>query len=345
LIERDRAFYLSPKAPEYVFFAPGSIDGRHPASAEGPLWPLFLQRYEPVERRYDLLVLRKRQQPLLDLLKEPIAKHVKLGESVSVPPTGSPMFVKIDVKYSVLGRLAELLFKPPEVRLRTTYVGGSTEDYRLIPEIGREGSILVPTIRSPVAFLRLYGVGTGNSPRPVSFEVAIARRGAWAYQSDILVSFAEIDTEIILKAESLLPKGGLGSSSSSAFDAIVEPDQLGSALLQPSLEGIFAHAPSDLVIDIGEATSINLGFGLRDGAWQGEGDVKGACFVVLDDEARELFSRCLDPKNLDSDRGPQSARVSIPAGTGLIKLSTTCVKTCDWAWSYWSRAELVPAAH
>lgn len=50
LIQRNRAFYLSPKAPDFVFFAPGSIDGRHPASAEGALWPLLLQRYEPFER-------------------------------------------------------------------------------------------------------------------------------------------------------------------------------------------------------------------------------------------------------------------------------------------------------
>jgi hypothetical protein len=342
LIERDRAFFRSTKAPDYVFFAPGSIDGRHPASAEGPLWPLLLQRYEPFKRRYDLLVLRKRQQSLPDLLKEPIVKQAKLGEPVVVPPTSAPMFVKIDVKYNLLGRVAELLFKPPNVMLRATYDRGSTEEYRLIPAIAREGSVLVPTIRAPLEFLQLYGGVAGNLPRPIAFEVGIAGRGAWAYQSGITISFAEIDTDILVKAGGSLRTAGVSPRSS--LDAILDGNQLAPPLLGPSPEGIFAHAPSQLVMDIGEAAAIELGFGIRDGAWQGEGAVKGVCFSVLGEGSQLLFSRCLDPKTVVSDRGPQSARVVIPAGTDQIKLNTICTTTCEWAWSYWSRAELVPAS-
>ena len=213
LIERDRAFYRSAEAPRYVFFEPGSIDGRHPASAEGPLWPLLLQRYEPFERRLDLLVLRKRQQPLPDLLKEPVIKHGKLGERIFVPATTAPLFVRIDVRYSLLGRLADLLFKPPNVMLQAIYDGGSMEEYRLIPDIAREGSILVPTIRSPAAFLELFNRAAGSSPRPIAFGVGIARRGAWAYQSAITISFAEIDTDSLVEAGGSFPASGGNSRS------------------------------------------------------------------------------------------------------------------------------------
>ncbi|MHB8271384.1 hypothetical protein [Bradyrhizobium sp.] len=343
LIERDRAFFRSIKAPDYVFFAPGSIDGRHPASAEGPLWPLLLQRYEPFERRFDLLVLRKRPQPLPDLLKEAVVRQARLGEPVVVPPTSAPMFVKIDVKYNVLGRVAELLFKPPNVTLRATYDGGSTEQYRLIPGIAREGSVLVPTVRSPFEFLQLYSAVAGNSPRPIAFEVEAAGGGAWAYQSGITISFAEIDTDI-LKAGGSLPNAGQSGNSRSGLDTIVDTNQLASPLLVPSQEGIFAHAPSQLVMDTGEAASIDLGFGIRDGAWQGEGAVKGVCFSILGEGSQLLFSRCLDPRAVVGDRGPQSAHVLIPPGTARIKLNTICVKTCEWAWSYWSKAELAPAS-
>lgn len=345
LIERDRSFFRSAKAPDYVFFAPGSIDGRHPASAEGPLWPLLLQRYEPFKRRYDLLVLRKRPQSLPDLLKEPIVRQARLGERVAVPATSAPMFVRIDVKYGLLGRVAELLFKPPNVMLRVTYDSGSAEEYRLIPDIAREGSILVPTIKNPLAFLQLYSVAAGNFSRPIAFEVEIAGKGAWAYQSDMTISFAEIDTDILFKAGGSLLNAGLSGNSRSGLDAIVDDNQLAPPLLGPSPEGIFAHAPSQLFMDIGEAASVELGFGVRDGAWQGEGAVKGVCFSVLGVDAQLLFSRCLDPKTVVSDRGPQSAYVAIPAGTGQIKLSTICARTCEWAWSYWSKVELAPASH
>ena len=343
LIERDRNFFRSAKAPDYVFFAPGSIDGRHPASAEGPLWPLLLQRYEPFERRLDLLVLRKRPQSLPDLLKEPMVTHAKLGEPVVVPPTSAPMFVKIDVKYSLLGRVAELLFKSPNVTLRATYDGGSTEEYRLIPGIAREGSVLVPTVRSPFEFLQLYSAVAGNLPRPIAFGIEVGRWGAWAYRSGITISFAEIDTDILFKAGGSLPNAGRSGNSRSGLNAIVDANQLAPPSLESSREGIFAHAPSQLVMDTGEAASVDLGFGIRDGAWQGEGAVKGVCFSVLGEGSQLLFSRCLDPRTVVSDRGPQSAHVLIPSGTGRIKLNTICAKTCEWAWSYWSKAELVPA--
>jgi hypothetical protein len=215
LIERDRIFYRSAEAPGYVLFEPGSIDGRHPASAEGPLWPLLLQRYEPFEHRPDLLVLRKREQPLPDLLKQPTLKHAQLGERILVPATTAPLFVRIDMRYSLLGRLADLLFKPPHVKLEVIYEGGSIEEYRLIPDIAREGSILVPTIRSPTGFLQLFNGAAGNSPRPIAFGVGPARRGAWAYQSAITISFAEIDTDSLVKAGGSLSAFGARSRSGS----------------------------------------------------------------------------------------------------------------------------------
>jgi hypothetical protein len=203
LIERNRLFYLSTKAPDYVLFAPGSIDGRHPASAEGALWPLFLQRYVPVERDRDILVLRKRPQPLPDILKEPVIRQARLGERIAVPTSTAPMYIKIDVRYSLLGRIAELLFKPPVISLHALYDGAPTEDYRLIPDIAREGSILVPTIKTSSMFFRLYvGDDAPNKQnRPIAFEVVVRPREAWAYQPNVSFSFAEIDTDVLAKLD------------------------------------------------------------------------------------------------------------------------------------------------
>ncbi|MDB5582212.1 MAG: transrane protein [Bradyrhizobium sp.] len=203
LIQRNRRFYLSPKAPDFVFFSPGSIDGRHPASAEGALWPLLLQRYEPFQRSSDLLVLRKRAQPLPDLLAAPIDRQARLGDRIEVPPSTAPWFVKIDVQYSPLGRLAEQLLKPPSIVLRAFYAEAPPEDYRLIPGMAREGAILVPTIKTPDMFLRLYdgGVASNSGMWPVAFAVIASWRQSWAYKSDVAVSFAEINADVLRKAE------------------------------------------------------------------------------------------------------------------------------------------------
>lgn len=345
LIERNRDFYLSPKAPDYVFFTPGSIDGRHPASAEGALWPLFLQRYEPFERGNDLLVLRKRSQPLPDLVSAPVARQARLGERIDVPPSTAPLFVKIDVQYSLLGRLAEQLLKPPSIVLRVFYVEGPPEDYRLIPGMAREGAILVPTIKTASMFLQLYGGGAPANiqMRPVAFAVVASWRQSWAYKSDVRFTFAEIDMGVLSRADNAW-KAGLKVADNSGLQAIIDSNRLTPPMVGPSAEGLFAHAPSELTLAVGSSPSIAIGFGIRDSAWQGDNHSRGVCFSITGEAAQELFSRCLDPKSVTSDRGSQSAHVKIPAGTSQVKFRTSCVESCNWAWSYWSKAELGPVA-
>jgi hypothetical protein len=344
LIQRNRDFYLSAKAPDFVFFAPGSIDGRHPASAEGALWPLFLQRYEPFERSSDLLVLRKRPQPLPDLLGAPIGRQARLGERFDVPASTAPLFVKIDVQYNLLGRLAEQLLKPPSILLRAFYAEGSSEDYRLIPGMAREGAILVPTVTSSQMFLHLFdGAAAANSRmRPVAFAVVASWRQSWAYKADVAISFAPIDTGILNRADKSVWQSRLDVADRSGLQAIIDSNRLSPPMVAPSVEGLFAHAPSELTLAVGSSPSIEIGFGMRDAAWQGGNSSRGACFSIAGDDAKPLFSRCLNPKAEASDRGPQSAKVTLPAGIREVRLRTSCVENCKWAWSYWSKVDLMP---
>jgi hypothetical protein len=342
LIQRNRDFYLSPKAPDFVYFAPGSIDGRHPASAEGALWPLFLQRYEPFMRGDELLVLRKRAQPLSDLLGAPVNRQVQLGDRIDVPLSAAPLFVKIDVQYSLLGRLAEQALKPPSIVLRAFYAEGPPEDYRLIPAMAREGAILVPTVKTANMFLQLYDGGATANPlmRPVAFAVVATWRQSWAYRSDVAISFAQIDAATLSRADKTSWQAFRDVGARSGLQAMIDSNRLSPPTVGPSAEGLFAHAPSELTLAVGSSPSIEIGFGMRDAAWQGGHDARGVCFSIVDEAARELFGRCLDPKRVSSDRGPQAATVKIPAGTKEIEFRTACIDSCTWAWSYWSKADL-----
>jgi len=44
--------------------APGSIDGRHPATAEGAIWPDLLARYAPEDIIDGAALLKKRERPI-----------------------------------------------------------------------------------------------------------------------------------------------------------------------------------------------------------------------------------------------------------------------------------------
>lgn len=337
LIERNREFFSSGRSPDYILFAPGSIDGRHPASAEGALWPLFLKNYEPVELGYDLLTLRKRSQPLPPIELPGVTEEGRLGERIAVPRTRNPLFVKIDARLSLLGRVAEAALKAPALKLRALYDNGSTEEFRLIPEIAREGAILVPTISTNRAFLRLYSGDTQTLPRPIAFEVVVARFMAWAYRPQVAVSFQEIESSILAKNYVPVAERPLGSG----LDEVAQQNPFSPPMLEPAPDGIFAHAPSEVALEVAGRSAIDLGFGIRDGAWQGADYVQGVCFAVDAKGEQRIWSRCLNPKVVATDRGLQSTQVTIPLGIKTITLRTSCVSNCAFAWSYWSKAEFV----
>jgi hypothetical protein len=207
LIQRNREFYESARAPEFVLFAPGSIDGRHPASAEGALWPLFLQNYEPVAVTEDILTRQKRNVRLKEILQQPILIQSKIEKPVSVPASPSALFVKIDVEYSLAGKILGILFKPPLVRLKVIYPDGSSENYRLIPDMAREGSVLVPTITTVEDFRRLYtNSHLDELKRPKALQLDIGKIGRWAYQNTVSFSFAGLDLDSISNAGETHPK-------------------------------------------------------------------------------------------------------------------------------------------
>jgi hypothetical protein len=107
--------FSSTNRPEWLLFTPGSIDGRHPASAEGAQWPLFLRHYEPVDRVQQTLILKQRAESLPDLLGERQLVQARIGDTVPVPPVDAPQFVTITVRRSVIGSLVNLLFKAPRL--------------------------------------------------------------------------------------------------------------------------------------------------------------------------------------------------------------------------------------
>ncbi|MGH7788306.1 MAG: hypothetical protein ACRERC_15665 [Candidatus Binatia bacterium] len=194
-IEANRRYFSSTARPEWLLFTPGSIDGRHPASAEGAQWPLFLRHYEPVGRVQRTLILRRRAESLPDLLGERQLVQARIGDQVAVPSVDAPQFVTISIRRSAIGSLLNLLYKAPPLHLRAEYRGGGSQTFRLIPAIAQSGAILVPTIEKPGQFARLAG-GDASPPgsrRPISFEVVAGRFGRLAYAADVEFGFQAID--------------------------------------------------------------------------------------------------------------------------------------------------------
>jgi hypothetical protein len=98
-----------------------------------------------------------------------------------------------------------------------------------------------------------------------------------------------------------------------------------------------------LTIETNRSKSLQIGFGVLDSAWQGEAKTQGACFSVMEENSpTAMFSRCLNPREEQADRGEQTAEIALPDKVKSLVLETTCRNRadCGWAWSYWSQVSL-----
>lgn len=158
LIAANLQFLRSDRAPKYVIFGTGSIDGRYPSLADGPMWPDLFRLYEPVRREGRNLLLQRRAVPLKDILSTPLKAVGRFGQGIALPVSG-PVFVKIHVRQTLLGRLAQLLFKPGQLRLTVKLADNTARQYLLIPGIVRRGFVLSPLIDNNMA---LGALSTGR---------------------------------------------------------------------------------------------------------------------------------------------------------------------------------------
>jgi hypothetical protein len=340
LIEANRAFFRSSRAPDYVLMAPGSIDGRYPALTEGPLWPDLLARYAVQEISNGLDVLRRREKPLEVQLQTIGKKVAELGESVPLDTGPSAIFAKIDIRPNIVGAIVALLFKSAQIDIDVQYIVGDQARYRLIPGIAREGFFLSPTVETAEDYLALATGSSNMNPRKVkSFIVATNTLGRLLWKSHFTVTLSRLSDDALRRSTdriSLPP----AYKNKTGLTAILYRNLPAGPGLRLVSEGLLAHAPKTLKVTTGGHTELNIAFGIQNGAWQGAGETNGVCFrVVAKDASAPIWERCLDPKARESDRGTQAVTIKVPAAAQELALETACRGDCAWDWSYWGRID------
>ncbi|QYA03980.1 hypothetical protein [Rhizobium sp. B21/90] len=340
LIARNHAFFEGNRAPDYLFMAPGSIDGRHPASAEGSLWPLFFASYSPDSDLGRNLLLKKRTMPIAGVEGQVVRVEAKMGEKIPLPNQPGPMMLSVKMHPTVLGRLLDLLYRPPLTALIVTYEDGSETAYRIIPAMAAEGFLISPLVSTPSDYLI---VSTGHSQEAhlqTAKSVAVGESASvrLAFQSDINVEFTPLNNDALKRADS----GALVSQKLTELkrlELLVANNPLNGQTLAAVPEGILAHAPSKLSIPVVSGANLKLAFGMRAGSWKDGGQTDGVCFVATA-VTSTLMQKCLDPVKNSDDRIEQAQIIAIPEGVSTIELRTDCGKTCTWDWSYWSEVSL-----
>ena len=162
LVMANKAHLLSEAAPDNIFFRVEPIDRRLPSLDDGASWPVLLARYS-FDRLLpnNVALLRKREHAPVatDAAAAPAPPEWEihsLGEAVDVPRPESPVFVKIAIKPTLLGRILTFLFKPAHLWLHVRLADGEERRFRFIAGMGETGFFLSPLIETTEEFSLLY---------------------------------------------------------------------------------------------------------------------------------------------------------------------------------------------
>lgn len=140
-------FFSSHKAPEYLLWHTGTIDGRFPTLDDGEVLLKILKNYAPVKEEKGLLLWKRRSvaQNSYCLSKERESDG-SLDEWVPIP--AEPSWLKIECKQTFLGAIRSLLCRSSELRLEVRLDDGEMRNYRLLPGNARYGFVISPFLRA-----------------------------------------------------------------------------------------------------------------------------------------------------------------------------------------------------
>jgi hypothetical protein len=202
LIEANRRSLIE-RGPNFLLFQPEAIDARFPAMAEGPLWPHILAAYEPVSDDGKLLLLRRRASPLEHVVGREASQTISFGRAIAVP--NGPQFLRAKIKKTLLGRLVDVLFRPPIIQMRVGFADGTLRDYRIVLAIAEAGFLISPWVASSRDFLLLAEGRTALlSPiKGIAFETS--KTGWLFYAAQIEVSFSPLSIEALQRASGNIP--------------------------------------------------------------------------------------------------------------------------------------------
>ncbi len=178
LAEINREHLLGPTAPDHVLFKIEPIDSRLPALEDGLSWPALLDKYAIAGFKEDYLLLNKRAEPAPSSIPEPSELSVqskRLGETIQVPNVpGRLIFMSVNVRPTLLGRVASLFYKPEQLKIRIRLSSGELKEYRYIARMGEQPILISPLVATTRDFYLLaHGSGpfyAGN--RVSSFEIS-----------------------------------------------------------------------------------------------------------------------------------------------------------------------------
>ncbi|MCC6415533.1 MAG: hypothetical protein IT582_06465 [Opitutaceae bacterium] len=346
LARLNARFFAGDRAPDFVLLKLQTLDHRLPTMDDSLALRLLVERYRFIlsERGFTLWQRRPEPYDAAAFAPTPVRTDThRFGETISLSDLAErDLWVQIDYRFSLLGKLRRFFLRPAEVYLHATDTRGVTTAYRLPAPIGRTGFMLNPLVDNLLEFMRAHG---GNPSR----RIASIRLDTSPHDRDC------VRAEFQLRLSTLPPsdagKAYLSDSVGAHFPHFAQSPISFTAHLPPSegeIDGhavTVMHAPSEMVFDVPlGATMVRGDFGFIAGAYSNGGRTNGSRFTVYwtdGSDRKILHERYLNPATQLNDRGLQSFSAPLPSGLGQVVMTIDPGAHGAYAfdWTAWSGLE------
>ena len=184
LNERNRRYYESKAAPDYVLWRQSTIDGRFPTIDDAALFPLMQQNYDVVGMAGNCVLLKRHPGAVASpptrvrLCRQSLA----LGAEFTLPDSAAQLTLWIRVRAipTLLGRLRGLLYKPAQLFMGTEDSVHGERNWRILPRVTNGEGVLLQPLVATTADFSAYLQGRAFPPvRRVSFSAPPRQEKFW----------------------------------------------------------------------------------------------------------------------------------------------------------------------
>jgi len=204
LDELNAQKYLSEKAPDFIMYAIGSIDNRHPFWDESRTKLSMLMNYQIDDTIHissstgpgannDFILLCKRQSKRK--LVEVSSKNIQyeIGDTLQVPKSDNLIYLYADFEYSLFGKVRRLLYQPNRIAAEIRYEGKETPSYNIAIVPILKAGVLVN--KKAQTFSDAYGIfeSVGRNNTKVSSIRFLPRSLGFKNKVDIILKEFKIE--------------------------------------------------------------------------------------------------------------------------------------------------------
>ena len=187
-------------APGTVFFTFSPIDERLPASDDSESLLDLISTYRITDFVFPYVRMDRAPESKNAQLRagEALSLMARWNQDIVLPDTG-PLWVTVDARPSLLGRLVESAFKLPQLEIDLTLADGSVAHHRFIASVARSGFIVSPYLSSPIDLINL-AAGLPSARTVKSLKLVTHSPTFWKSDIDVRVTPISITPQSTARA-------------------------------------------------------------------------------------------------------------------------------------------------